>query len=69
MKPTYTTGKLHFDDLSPQRFEALSLAIVYRLTHWTNIYHYGNMGADGGIDIYAEEELKKWQEKSMEYSM
>lgn len=57
MKPTRTTGKLHFDDLSPQRFEDLSLAIVYRITHWADIYHYGKMGADDGIDIYAEEEL------------
>lgn len=63
MKPTYTTGKLHFDDLSPQRFEDLSLAIVYRLTHWVNIYHYGKMGTDDGIDIYAEEELNNGKKK------
>jgi hypothetical protein len=57
LKTTRTTGKLHFDDLSPQRFEDLSLAMVYRLSHWSDIYHYGKVGADDGIDIYAEEEL------------
>ncbi|SDF09002.1 Restriction endonuclease [Halanaerobium congolense] len=63
MKPTRTTGRLHFDDLSPQRFEDLSLAMIYRINHWTEIYHYGKTGADDGIDIYAEDELNNGKKR------
>ncbi len=58
MQPIRTLGKLHFEDLSPSRFEDLCLAMVYRLSRWSEIYHYGRKGNDDGIDIHAVEELE-----------
>lgn len=58
LKPTKTINKLHFEDLSPSRFEDLSLAIVYRLNRWLEINHYGRSGNDEGIDILAIQELE-----------
>lgn len=57
MKPTNTTNRLHFEDLSPSRFEDLSLAMVYRISRWVDINHFGRQGNDDGIDIHATEEL------------
>lgn len=58
MKVTRTTNRLHFEDLDPQRFEDLALALVYRLNRWIDINHYGRSGGDEGIDINAVEELE-----------
>ncbi|MGE5630667.1 MAG: hypothetical protein ACM3TR_06145 [Caulobacteraceae bacterium] len=58
MKPIKTIGKLHFEDLDPSRYEDLSLAMVYRLSRWIDIHHFGRKGNDDGIDIYAVEELE-----------
>lgn len=58
MFPTKTINRLHFDDLSPQRFEDLCLAMIYRLNRWVDINHYGRSGNDKGIDIHAIEELE-----------
>jgi len=52
-----TTTRLHFDDLDPQRFEDLCLALIYPLNPWEDIRHYGRGGADGGVDILATERL------------
>jgi hypothetical protein len=53
--PSRTTNRLHFEDLSPSRFEDLSLALVYRLHRWQEIHHDGRTGADDGVDIRALE--------------
>ncbi len=58
MKPTRTTNRLHFTDLSPERFEDLCLSLVYSLKPWMDIRHYGRVGSDGGVDIYAAEQLE-----------
>ena len=57
-KYTKTINKLHFEDLSPIRFEDLTLNLVYPLNKWRVINHYGASGNDDGIDIYAEDELE-----------
>lgn len=49
--PTSTTNKLHFDDLSWQRFEDLVFEIVYRKCKWKEIASIGQKGKDGGVDI------------------
>jgi len=49
--PSRTINRLHFDDLSPSRFEDLSLALVYRHKHWEDIHHDGRLGSDDGVDI------------------
>ncbi|SAL86947.1 hypothetical protein AWB68_08213 [Caballeronia choica] len=56
--PSRTTNRLHFEDLSPSRFEDLSLALVYRLHRWEEIHHDGRSGADDGVDIRAMELAK-----------
>lgn len=48
---TKTTGRLHFDDLDPLRFEDLCVNIVCRLYEWKNLYHFGRKGNDDGVDI------------------
>lgn len=58
MKPTRTINKLHFEDLSPARFEDLCLMMVYRMRRWHDINHFGRNGSDDGIDIDAVEELE-----------
>jgi hypothetical protein len=58
MKVTRTFGPIHFDDLTPTRFEDLCLAMVYRLEKWVDIKHPGRKGKDGGVDIYARQELE-----------
>ena len=57
LKPSKTTNKLHFEDLSPRRFEDLCLSIIFRLKNWESIKHYGATGKDDGIDIYAAEKI------------
>lgn len=57
-KPSRTIKKLHFEDLSPSRFEDLSLNLIYPLNKWRVLNHYGASGNDDGIDIYAEDELE-----------
>jgi hypothetical protein len=64
-KPTKTTNRIHFTDLEHRRFEDLCLAMVYRLSRWSEISHPGRSGKDHGIDILAVEELenlakRKW---------
>lgn len=57
LKPSKTTNKLHFEDLSPRRFEDLCLGIFFKLKNWESIKHYGATGKDDGIDIYASEKI------------
>lgn len=58
MKASRTINRLHFDDLSPDRFEDLCLSVIYRLQHWIEINHFGRTGSDDGIDIHAVDELE-----------
>jgi hypothetical protein len=58
MNPSRTTNRIHFEDLAPDRFEALCLGIMYSLRTWTDIRAYGQGGADGGVDIAATERLE-----------
>jgi hypothetical protein len=57
MSPTRTTNRLHFTDLDPTRFEDFCLALVFSLHAWVDIQHYGRLGADGGVDILAKEQM------------
>lgn len=72
MKPTRTTNRLHFSDLDPLRFEDLCLNLVFRHREWQDIRHYGRKGSDGGIDIYATENLDgqnfQWNIQCRRYS-
>jgi hypothetical protein len=56
MKPTKTTNNLHFEDLSPERFEDLIRDIFYNEKKWLELYPYGKKGKDDGIDILAIED-------------
>jgi hypothetical protein len=58
MKPTKTINRIHFEDLSPSRFEDLCEALVYRTNRWLEMNHIGRMGKDGGIDIQSVQELE-----------
>jgi len=53
-----TYHELPFNTLDPARFETLILAIVYRMTRWEDIRHFGESGGDDGIDISAIETLE-----------
>jgi len=53
-KVTKTTGRLHFEDLSPERFEDMCVQVVYRLRNWNKIQHFGRKGKDRGVDIFTE---------------
>jgi hypothetical protein len=64
-KPTRTINRLHFSDLDPVRFEDLCLSLIYSLHPWNEVRHYGRKGSDGGVDIFAIENLedstqRKW---------
>jgi Restriction endonuclease len=64
-KPTRTTNRLHFTDLSHTRFEDLAMQLVYRLHRWEQIHHDGRAGSDDGVDIRAverldDESLRQW---------
>lgn len=50
--PTLTTNRLHFEDLSWQRFEELVFEIVYRKYKWGELSPIGQKGKDGGVDIW-----------------
>jgi hypothetical protein len=50
-----TTNKLHFEDLSPIRFEDLAVNIVHNKLNWKKILHIGRLGNDEGVDIEAIE--------------
>lgn len=52
MNPSSTTNRLHFEDIEPHRFEALSFEILNRTKKWKRINHVGALGNDGGVDIY-----------------
>jgi hypothetical protein len=60
-KPIKTTGKLHFTDLSFERFEDLCMGMIYRLGNekWISINHYGRKGGEQGVDIHAVEKQEK----------
>ena len=65
MAVSKTINRIHFDDLSPERFEDLCLSIVYRYSQWDIINHFVRTGHDDGIDIYCEDRLenqetRKW---------
>lgn len=71
--PSKTTNRLHFEDLSPNRFEDLSLALVYRLQQWEDIHHDGRTGADDGVDIRAlttapDGSLRAWSIQCKRYT-
>ena len=53
-----TYHELPFNTLDPARFETLILGMVYRMTRWEGIRHYGESGGDDGIDIAAIETLE-----------
>lgn len=61
---TKTTHKLPFLEIDSLRFEDLGFNIVSRLDNLYKIKHYGRMGSDDGIDIWAdfgnEGESKIW---------
>ncbi|MBI3247798.1 MAG: restriction endonuclease [Deltaproteobacteria bacterium] len=57
-RTTRTTNRLHFTDLDPTRFEDFSLALIFSLHPWLDIRHYGRLGDDGGVDIYARERVE-----------
>lgn len=57
-RPTRTTNRLHFTDLDPIRFEDLCLALLYPLRQWVEIQHYGRLGGDDGVDVFAQEQLE-----------
>ena len=67
MKITRTIGKLHFEDLDPQRFEDLITAIIYRQRRWLSIHPYGKMGNEGGIDLKAIEELENGKSRTWHF--
>lgn len=62
LKPTKTTNRLHFEDLSHERFEDLCINIVNRIRRWKSINSHTRTGGDDGIDIKAIEETsnKVW---------
>lgn len=69
MKPTKTTNRIHFSDLDPQRFEDLCVNLVYRLTKWKKINHFGRTGNDEGIDILTvENDDKVWYIQCKRYA-
>ena len=53
-----TYHALPFNTLDPARFETLILSMVYRMSRWDSIRHYGETGGDDGIDIAAKELLE-----------
>ena len=55
MLVTKTTNRLHFEDLSPDRFEHLCTGFVYRMGEWKTINSFAGTGGDDGIDIKATE--------------
>lgn len=71
-RPTKTTNRLHFTDLSHERFEDMSLNMIYRLNNLNNIQHLGKLGKDGGVDISANENsldgVKHWFIQCKRYS-
>lgn len=54
MKPAKTIARLHFEDLSHERFEDMCVQLIYNLKPWADIQHFGRKGKDGGVDIYGE---------------
>ena len=62
-KATKTTNRLHFTDLDPIRFEDFCLALIFPLHPWIDIRHYGRLGGDGGVDIYARERIEDGAER------
>ena len=54
---------MHFTDLDPIRFEDFCLALIFPLHPWADIRHYGRLGDDGGIDIYAKERMEDGAER------
>lgn len=54
MNTTKTVNRMHFSDLSHERFEDLCVQYTYNLKSWKTIQHFGRKGKDGGIDIYGE---------------
>lgn len=55
--PSRTFNPLHFEDLSPQRFEDLTRSLIYDFRDWATIEAVGRVGADHGIDIRALEQV------------
>lgn len=53
MSITHTTGQLHFEDLSFDRFEELMFGIIHGLRKWKKVRHFGKTGDDDGVDIEA----------------
>lgn len=55
--PSRTYNPLHFEDLSPQRFEDLTRNLIYDFREWMSIEAVGRSGADQGVDIRATERV------------
>lgn len=73
-RPTRTTNPLHFEDLSPGRFEDLAMNLVYRVKQWEDIHHDGRAGGDDGVDIRAIEKavdgsLRRWFVQCKRYKL
>lgn len=70
---TKTIGKIHFNDLDHVRFEHLCLSLIYTYQQWNEVNHYGEVGKDDGIDIYATNilengKVRKWAIQCKRYS-
>jgi hypothetical protein len=63
VRATKTTNRLHFTDLDPTRFEDFCLALIFPLHPWSDIRHYGRLGGDGGVDIFAKERMEDSKER------
>ncbi len=57
--PSRSFNPLHFEDLSPQRFEDLTRNLIYDFRDWANIEAVGRAGADHGVDIRAVERVSQ----------
>lgn len=69
---TRTIARLHFEDLSHERFEDLCMQYFYPLKDWTSFQHWGRKGKDAGVDIAAEFDddgsPKKWAIQCKRYN-
>jgi hypothetical protein len=52
VKPEALVRSIHFEDFSGRDFERLGFAYVLRRSEWKTIDWYGQLGGDGGRDIW-----------------
>ena len=55
VRTTRTTGRLHFEDLDPKRFEDLVRQLLYEFRVWRKLEATGRAGSDNGFDARATE--------------